>query len=289
MPTDNPNSPNSPAGGHQRDDSVRDDLVLDDLVRQTLDLESFERDVQREMQSAPLPLRLQSPVIVTSVSSGSPRRNLALWLGSGLAAAAALTMAVVVLAPKPQPAPVPIARNENPMRERARDTASDIASNNSSSNSPRNSSSDAVIRTVSQPVRDDDMQQFAYLDPDIATGLPNLASERSVVLAVYQGNAPRDCECLAWSVEKPGDWDSAKGSVLEQALAQPFMRDASSLTLVKITGPRLLLPFHDDDARALARCVPSSNCDEACAFHAASQCVSDDLSVQTRTIDWAVR
>lgn len=272
-------STHTPNPQHQPHDDTPVDFVMDDLVRQTLELEAFER----EACAAPVPLRMQSPV----VQAGGSRRKLALWLGSGLAAAAAVTLAVIMLPPsKPAGTNGTLAHNGGNHGARASDVAeptTTVAARDEAD------AASAVIRTVSQPVRDDDLQQFAYLDPDIATGLPSLASERSVVLAVYQGDAPQDCDCIAWSVEQPGDWDTAKGNVLEQALRQPCMREASALTLVKITGPRMLLPFHDDDARELARCVPSSNCDEACAFQAASECVPSDVRVQTRTIEWAAR
>jgi hypothetical protein len=247
-----------------------DDLVMDDLVRQTLDLESFEQDVHAQ----PAPLRLASPVTVVA-----PRRTLSLWLGAGLAAAAAVTFAVVMMQPTAKPVK-PIAMQDTSA------PSTDVAASVTEDAEP----SEAVITTVaSHVVRDDDLQQFADIDPDIATGLPSLGSQRSVVLAVYQGDADPACDCLAWSVEAPGDWEQTKAGVLEQVLRQPCMREASSLTLVKITGPRVLLPFHDNDARELARCVPQSNCDEACAFQAASECVPSDVHVQTRTIEWASR
>ncbi len=247
-----------------------DDLVMDDLVRQTLDLESFERDVQAQTA----PLRLASPVTVAA-----PRRSLSLWLGAGLAAAAALTFAIVMMQPAAKPGN-PIAMSE--ASPRPVEVAADIPTE-------PDTTQPTITTVASHIVRDDDLQQFADIDPDIATGLPSLGSQRSVILAVYQGEADPACDCLAWSVEAPGDWDQTKAGVLEQALRQPCMRDASSLTLVKITGPRVLLPFHDNDARELARCVPQTNCDEACAFQAASECVPSDVRVQTRTIEWAAR
>lgn len=266
MTTSNHNSPDR----SEHDDLVSHDLVMDDLVRQTFDLESFERDVHAQ----PAPLRLASPVTVVA-----PRRHLSLWVGAGLAAAAAVTFAIVMMQPATKPVG-PLAINEASSGPAT--VAADLV--------PEPDPVQPILTTVaSHIVRDDDLQQFADIDPDIATGLPSLGSQRSVVLAVYQGEADPACDCLAWSVEAPGDWDQTKAGVLEQALRQPCMRDASALTLVKITGPRVLLPFHDNDARELARCVPQTNCDEACAFQAASECVPGDVHVQTRTIEWASR
>jgi hypothetical protein len=125
-------------------------------------------------------------------------------------------------------------------------------------------------------------------------GLPTLSGERSLVVAVYRGIEPstQDCDCLTWSVEDAQS-ASAKPELLASALHTPCGGASKGVTLVSITGPRSMLPFHDDDARELVQCIAevasdedSDPCtvDDLCQTTLAALCLPAELSVRTLSV-----
>lgn len=273
------NQPSRPA--QQSATSGVDDLLLDDLVIQTLEAERFERAAFAE----PTPLRL-----VGSAGALGRRMQAVMRIGS-LAAAAALAVGAFVIFSKPgnpsvQPSPTPalggggIAGKTTPR--------------------PAPAPADHGANPQDQPIvlaastDDVSLANFAHLDPDLLDGLPTLSGERSLLVAVYRGVEPAasNCDCLTWSVEDP-QAAASKPELLASALGTPCGSASREVTLVSITGPRAMLPFHDDDARELVRCIAdianesdTDPCvtDDLCEATLASLCLPAELSVRTLSV-----
>lgn len=131
-----------------------------------------------------------------------------------------------------------------------------------------------------------DMSLVASLDPNAEYGLPSLTEQRRMVIAVPVRLAAS--QCLDWGVEPT---DSLRGvdtggrfesrdalhAVHALRVPSPMVQNITSnvvacaidgagqdvstashteqVVLFEVEGPRMLLPFHDDDARAMAACL----------------------------------
>ncbi len=253
-----------------------DDLLLDDLVIQTLEAERFEQVALGQTQPA---LRLAGS------AASRPRLAPVLRVGS-LAAAAAVAVGSFIVFSNPKPAPTP-----RPLPG----GGGSVALNPDSTPKPR--PTDPIVLTASaEPARDSDdkLASFAHLDPELIDGVPTLTGERSLVVAVYRGveASTQDCDCLTWSVEDSHS-AAAKPELLASALHTPCGGASREVTLVSITGPREMLPFHDDDARELVRCITdfanesdADPCvtDDLCQATLASLCLPAELSIRTLSV-----
>jgi hypothetical protein len=128
-----------------------------------------------------------------------------------------------------------------------------------------------------------DMSLVASLDPNAEYGLPSLTEQRRMVIAVPVRLAAS--QCLDWGVEPT---DSLRGvdtgvrfesrdALHALRVPSPMVQNITSnvvacaidgagqdvstalhteqVVLFEVEGPRMLLPFHDDDARAMAACL----------------------------------
>jgi hypothetical protein len=252
-----------------------DDELLELLAREAMRAEAFERDVLG-LSTAMLPV---SAAPTAPVVSTSP----AWWRVTVTAAAACLALGASFLAltlsagrgsTVPLLAPPVVAGNDVLLVPVPRPTVDPA---------PRSASS--------QPNPWDDLSAFAYLDPGVEGGLPSFDDERSLVLAVYHGaDGSTACDCLPWSVE-PADRGVGASRAFSQALISPC-REGRSMTVYTITGPRTLLPFHEEDARELLACVePAVSCGlhEGPCEGETPVCLPDGLTLSARTVDVALR
>jgi len=86
----------------------------------------------------------------------------------------------------------------------------------------------------------------------------------------------------------------AKPDMLADAVHSPCGAASRGVTLVSITGPRTMLPFHDDDARELVQCLADVANDDAdndpcvvddlCQATLAALCLPAELSVRTLSV-----
>lgn len=251
------------------------DELLDLLAREALRAEAFERDV---LGSSP-ELRAGSdahtlPALSTPV---------AWWRVTVTAAAACLALGACFLALMVSSGGASRPGGVAPPIVARTDTGSAHAPQ------PRADLAPAV--GPSQPDAWEDLSAFAYLDPGVEGGLPSFDDERSLVLAVYRdSDGSTACGCLPWSVE-PADRGVGASRAFSQALISPC-REGRSMTVYTITGPRTLLPFHEEDARELLACVePAVSCGlrEGPCEGETPVCLPDGLTLSARTVDVALR
>ena len=82
---------------------------------------------------------------------------------------------------------------------------------------------------------------------------------------------------------------------LASALSTPCAAASQSVTVVSITGPRDLLPFHDADAKELVQCIvqvaaeTEIDADDLREATMAALCLPDELSVETKSVTLAIR
>lgn len=171
----------------------------------------------------------------------SPRGSSSLrwWIGGSAAAAAAVALGVVFLRPAPAPvAPRPIAIKPTPHVE--------------------------IISTDAEPsitptsaVANADLSDWFHLAPDAEDGIPSLTDDRSVLLAVYPGQ-DTSCGCVSWRLADDARFSQAGTQVLAEAVNSPCRQQGESVTVYAVSGPRYLLPFHEEDARRLAQCLATA-------------------------------
>lgn len=227
------------------------DPNLERLLRHAADADRFAQWVEGGVE-APV------PVVRTSQARW--------WIGGGMAAAAAVALGFVFLRPAPAPmpervvikpiAPAPAAVESLPM--------------------PREHT--PVVTLAAQPA---DLSSWYHLAPDAEDGIPSLTDERSVLLAVYEGQ-DASCGCLAWRVADGERFKQAKSAVLAEAIAMPCGTTAREVTVYAVSGPRYLLPFHEEDAMELAQCLAATPGEECVSPDAALAQITDapsDLSL----------
>lgn len=129
-----------------------------------------------------------------------------------------------------------------------------------------------------------DMSLVASIDPEAEFGLPSLSDERRMVIAVpvrFSSVASREAAaarsaCVDWSVlaaepdaevraldaivsaDDAAAMIASKVAVCVAHEASAEASDERKVVLFEVQGPRVLLPFHDDDAHALAACLGDS-------------------------------
>ncbi|HEX2837927.1 MAG TPA: hypothetical protein VHN77_07355, partial [Phycisphaerales bacterium] len=165
------------------------DPNLERLLRHAADADRFAQWVEGGVE-APV------PVVRTSQARW--------WIGGGMAAAAAMALGFVFLRPAPAPMPdrvviKPTPRETSPVR----DAVPAIAM-------PGTDERAVVITLAAQPA---DLSSWYHLAPDAEDGIPSLTDERSVLLAVYEGQ-DASCGCLAWRVADGERFKQAKSAVL---------------------------------------------------------------------------
>jgi hypothetical protein len=258
---------------------VIDDALLECLLRDAHGAGRFEREV--------LGGALGGGEGTTLARSGGLRWRGALVSGvtGGLAAAAALTAALVLRPTMPglgSGAP----RSEGPgaMARGGEGGASEAGSAEGSggvggSSQGRYLTPDEVMGQL---------ERFARLDPGIREGLPSLSADRTMMVAVSRDVQP-GCECFDWVVESPDAAPEAKPAIARAVRESCGVPD-EDVVVFAITGPRGMLPFHEDDAQAIAACLvqsaaasqPEGASREALtlAAIAAQDCVPQGLTVQ---------
>jgi hypothetical protein len=163
------------------------------------------------------------------------------WIGGSAAAAAAVAMGFVFMRPAPAPvAPRPIAITPSPTRHVEIPSAPVAAP--------------TFTPTFTLASVQPDLSDWFHLAPDAEDGIPSLTDERSVLLAVYQGQ-DTTCGCLSWRLADDARFKQAKATVLNDAIASPCREGADGVTVYAVSGPRYLLPFHEEDAQRLAQCL----------------------------------
>ncbi len=233
------------------------DRDIDNLLKHAGDAERFANWVENGVEGG---------VSATPIHAGSGGTGTAWrWGLGGLAAAAAITLGVFMLQSQPQPAPNPIGPIATadptplilPVPMEVVPPRPEVPHVFAYEPDP----APPVVTLASQPAdKPADMRRWEYLEPEASDGIPSLSDERSVLLAVYHG-PHQQCECLAWRLTDDSRFKQANSLVLEQAISSPCLGDAEGVTVYAVSGPRYLLPFHEDDARSLADCLAASPAD----------------------------
>jgi hypothetical protein len=266
-----------------------DNRQIESLVRHACEAQRFAQWVNEPLDEPASSLSQHS--VARPVFSRVARAG-------GLAAAAVLVIGATFFALR---APAPASR---PVSEPIA-----VAPNDSA---PLTSDPASVVRTASHSEAfspEGDISLLAYLDPGAVEGLPSLSADRSVLLAVYK-DAPEGCDCVNWRFADDSRIDQANLALLSQAMTSPCRTKASEVTIFQVSGPRYMLPFHDEEARSLAACLvdspevclvasperaleavagnPSLSLDELCAT-ALAYCIPNGLSVTATTLEIARR
>ncbi|MFO0830650.1 MAG: hypothetical protein U0637_02290 [Phycisphaerales bacterium] len=186
-------------------------------------------------------------------AEGAPRSaagssSLRWWLGGSAAAAAAIVAAFMLVRTTPTPVnPGPLA--SGPAQPSGNHTP--------------------VVPVARATGQKADLSPWFHLAPDAEDGIPSLTDERSVLLAVYQGE-DTTCGCVAWRLADDARIAQAGTQVLAEAVNSPCRDHNSQVRVYAVSGPRYLLPFHDDDARELAQCLAASP----------GECVAPDAALE---------
>lgn len=292
--------------------SAADELLIGDLVESAVDAEWFEavalgREIAQD-GAYKFPVG-QAGQMVAAAGSLRP------WLRVGsIAAAAAIAVTTFVMLRSPvTPTVNPIASHGTGV------TTGEVAKNSNNTTSEAPSNVRVVSHgggTASKPVEQCEaprievakvttyaasnssvsevLEGYAHLDPAILNGgVPTLTGDRSLVMAVYRGDQS-DCDCFKWTVKEVGD-SAAAPEELASALETPCAAGSRAVTVVSITGPRDLLPFHDADAKELVQCIAQVaaeteiDADDLREATLAALCLPDELSVETKSVTLASR
>src|SRR5262249_47461584 len=86
---------------------------------------------------------------------------------------------------------------------------------------------------------------------------------------VYPGR-DTTCGCLTWRVADSARREQAESEVFKQAVTSPC-RTNEEVKVYAVSGPRYLLPFHEEDAQRLAECL---------AANPAGECTAPDTALE---------
>lgn len=265
-------------------DISADELLMGDLVESAFDAERFEAIALGQEVNLDNTYKFPSGANragAVVAASGSLRS----WMRVGsIAAAAAIAVATFLVLRAPVK---PTSNNDV-----ATTTTTNTEENNNDSNTttPRIE----VARLSNDPTIDQGLEGYAHLDPEILNGgVPTLTGDRSLVMAVYRGDES-NCDCFKWAVKEVGD-SAAAPEELASALNTPCAAASRAVTVVSITGPRDLLPFHDADAHELVQCIAEVaaeteiDADDLREATMAALCLPMELSVETKSVTLASR
>lgn len=269
--------------------NAQDEQAVLDLLQHARDAELLERVVLTHSPSVHSPKLVGEPLVASAGRSNANPSVLGLIrrAGAPLAAAAAvvgLLVWIVVSRPAVTPSGGSVAVERGASGNVLRDNTSLSAgkSTPSSSRIAAIGTADALatVSAKSEASSDfsfPDMSLVADLDPNAEYGLPSLTEPRRMVIAVPVRLASSN-ECVDWGVVSA---DAAsvlelaeqtnqpeRRPVLESAVVEDITQSAiacaadsrsqpglEQVVLFEVEGPRMLLPFHDDDARAMAACL----------------------------------
>ncbi|MFO0856444.1 MAG: hypothetical protein U0640_03700 [Phycisphaerales bacterium] len=270
--------------------SPADELLMNDLVQDSLEAERFEAlALGHDATSYKFPTGANRASAVVA-ASGSMKS----WMRVGsIAAAAAIAVGTFLVLRAPV----------NPANNKTLAITKPATSNNSHAvavkpteqRDPKAASTPRVeVARVTNESTIESLEGFAHLDPAIINGgIPTLTGDRSLVMAVYRGDES-NCDCFKWAVKEVGD-STAAPEELASALSTPCAAASRAVTVVSITGPRDLLPFHDADAKELVQCIAEVaaeteiDADDLREATMAALCLPDELSVETKSVTLAIR
>ncbi len=287
------NSTGSLKSTHAAANVGADESLMDDLVASALEAERFEAMALGQDATYKFPSGASRAGAVVAASGSSA--GLRPWVRFGsLAAAAAIAVTTFVVLR----APVKPVNNEvAKVPEHVRPSGSDVLVHNPDEH--RETPTDVTPRIELAKLPSDaesmpSLESYAHLDPAILNGgVPTLTGNRSLVMAVFRGDES-DCDCFKWAVKEVGD-SLAAPEEMAKALNTPCAAASRAVTVVSITGPRDLLPFHDADAHELVQCIADVaaetdiDADDLREATMAALCLPDELSIEAKSVTLASR